>query len=83
MHADADAMLATIAEIALQIARSSPDCADAATRIAKLAGEVRGTKLEWGAVRDAVESGTADSDLSDAQVGATVDAVVKLGREVE
>ncbi len=80
MHANADSMLDAIADIALQIARTCPDCADAATRITKLVSEVRGAALDRGAIRDAVETGTADSDLSDARLDATVEAVVKMSR---
>jgi hypothetical protein len=83
MRADADSMLDTIAALALQIAQSCPDCADAAGRISDLAGEIRGALVDpdQGAVRDAVEAGAVDSDMSDARVDATVDAVVKMRRE--
>jgi hypothetical protein len=82
MHADAESMLETIATLALQIAQSCPDCADPASRIAALVAEIRTGSLDRGAVRDAVEAGTVDSDVSDAQVGATVEAVVKTARQV-
>ena len=81
MHADADSMLDTIGTLALQIAQSCPDCADPASRIASLATEIRGVGIDKGAVRDAVEAGTVDSDVSDAQVGATVEAVVQTARD--
>lgn len=81
MHANTDSMLDAIAALALQIAQSCPDCADAATQIARLTGDIRGAALDAGSVRDAVEAGTLDSDISDAQVDATVQAVVKMGRD--
>jgi hypothetical protein len=81
MHANADSMLETIGALALQIAQSCPDCSDAASRIAELATEIRGVGLDRGSIRDAVEAGTVDSDLSDAQVGATVEAVVNTARD--
>jgi hypothetical protein len=80
MHADATTMLETIGELALQIARSCPDCADPAMRIADLAHQVSGGSLDRGAIRDAVEATTLDSDISDTQVDATVDAVAKISR---
>jgi hypothetical protein len=81
LHADAESMLDTIGTLALQIAQSCPDCADPASRIAALALEIRGVALDRGAVRDAVEAETVDSDVSDAQVGATVEAVVRTARD--
>lgn len=81
MHANTDSMLDTIAALALQIAQSCPDCAEAAARIAQLTSEIRGAALDIGSIRDAVEAGTLDSDISDAQVDATVQAVVRMGRD--
>jgi hypothetical protein len=80
MHADANAMLETIGALALQIAQSCPDCAEPAMRIVDLAKQVHGGGLDRGAIRDAVETTTLDSDLSDTQVGATVEAVAKISR---
>ena len=80
MHADAEAILETIGQLALQIAQSCPDCADPAKRIADLARQVSAAALDRGAIRDAVETTTLDSDLSDTQVDATVEAVAKITR---
>jgi len=48
MHANADSMLETIGTLALQIARSCPDCSDAASRIAAITTEIRGVGLDRG-----------------------------------
>ena len=83
MYANTDSMLETIGSLALRIAQCCPVCVESAARIAKLAGEIQSASLDRGAIRDAVEAGTADSDLSDARVNATVEAVAKMNRDLD
>lgn len=77
---DPDAVLDTIATLAMDIARQCPDCADSASQIASLAGEVRGAGVDRGAVQDALDSQMADSGMSDLQVRSTTEAVIKAAK---
>ena len=78
MSADANALLDTIAALAMEIAQQCPDAADRAKQIAMLAGEVRtGSDLDRGAVQDALEATLEESDISDGHVRTTTEAVVK------
>ena len=77
---DTDGLVEAICEIADEIARLCPDCADRAKRLVTLVAELRSAPLDRGAVEDAITSETVDSDLSDAQVRTTAAAVVKTAR---
>ena len=81
MADDPDAILETIVELAMGIARQCPDCADGASRIASLAGELRAGSIDRGAVQDVLEAQMDESDLSDVHVRSTVDSVVKAVRD--
>ena len=81
VSSDPDTLLDTIARLAEEIARASPECADKARQIASLAAEVNCSRIDHSAIRDAIESETSDSDLSDTQVGRTAAAVTKAVRE--
>ncbi len=73
-----DAILDAISSLAMDIARQCPDCADHATKIAALAGEIRAASVDRGAVQDVLDSEMIDSgDLSDVHVRATTEAVVR------
>jgi hypothetical protein len=74
---DSDAVLETITTLAMDIARQCPDCAEPASRIAELAGQVRSAGIDRGAVQDALEAQIGDGDLSDVHVRATTESVVK------
>lgn len=76
-----DPDLDTIIGIALEIAQHCPDCADKAMRISSLARHAAAAPLDRETVRDAIEAQTFDSDLSDTQVSATTEAVVKVSRD--
>jgi hypothetical protein len=80
MADDPDTILGTIVELAMGIARQCPDCADPASQIASLAGELRAGPIDRGAVQDVLESQMGDSDLSDVRVRSTAESVVKAAR---
>lgn len=77
---DPDALLETIVTLAVEIGQRCPDCADQASLIASLAGQIRGASIDRGAVQDALDAEMADSDLSDLHVRSTTEAVMKAGR---
>ncbi len=81
MTDDPDTILGTIVELAMGIARQCPDCADPASQIASLAGELRAGPIDRGAVQDVLEAQMGESDLSDVRVRSTVESVVKAARE--
>jgi hypothetical protein len=70
------AVLDTVVMLAEQIARTAPECADEAMQIVKLVHEL-GQGTDRDLVRDAIEVETADTDLSDARVHTTADAVMR------
>ena len=78
---DPNTLLDTIARLAEEIARASPECADKARQIATLAAEVNGSRIDHSLIRDAIEAETSDSDLSDTQVGRTAEAVARAVRD--
>ena len=78
---DPDTLLDTIARLAEEIARASPECADKARQIATLAAEVNCARIDRSLIRDAIEAETSDSDLSDTQVGRTAEAVARAVRD--
>ena len=80
MADDPDTILGTIVELAMGIARQCPDCADPASQIASLAGELRAGPIDRGAVQDVLESQMGDSDLSDVRVRSTAESVVMAAR---
>ncbi len=75
------AILDTIVSLAEEIARTSPDCADKAVKIVELVGELDTHDLDRTAMEDALAAETADTDLSDARLRSTADAVLKAARE--
>ena len=81
MQPELDATLDAIVEIAMQIAAGHPDCAENATRIARLAGTLRNAGIDKGALRDALATTTIGSDMSDADVSATVERTVEMSRD--
>ena len=81
MQPDPQALLDTIAELAIEIARRCPDCADEASRLASLVGQLRGVGLDRGAVQDAIEAETFGSDISDSQARNAAEAVLRNARE--
>ena len=81
MADDPDAILGTIVELAMGIARQCPDCADPASQIASLAGELRAAPIDRGAVQDVLEAQMGEGDLSDVRVRSTAESVVKAARE--
>jgi hypothetical protein len=81
MSGDRDAILGTILDLAMGIGRQCPDCADAASQIASLAGELRAGPIERGVVQDVLEAEIGDGDLSDVRVRSTADSVVKAAQD--
>ena len=77
---DTDDILDTIATLAMDIARQCPDCADHASRIASLAGQIQGNKVDRGAIQDALDTQMVDSGLSDLKVRSTTEAIVKAAK---
>jgi hypothetical protein len=73
------AVLETIVMLAEQIARTAPDCAEQAMQIAKLVQEL-GSDPDPALIKDTIEVETADTDLSDARVQTTADAVMRAVR---
>ena len=73
------AVLDTIAALADQIARTSPECADQAMQIVKLVHEL-GSEPDRTLIKDAIDMETADTDVSDARVQTTADAVMRAVR---
>ena len=73
------AQLETVVMLADQIARTSPECADQAMQIVKLVHEL-GPAPDRALVQDALDAETADTDVSDARVQTTTDAVMRAVR---
>ena len=73
------AVLDTVVMLAEQIARTAPQCADQAMQIVKLVHEF-GPAPDRGLIQDALDAETADTDLSDARVQTTTDAVMRAVR---
>ena len=73
------AVLDTIVMLAEQIARTSPECAEPAMQIVRLVNEL-GPEPDRALVKDTIEVETADTDLSDARVQSTADAVMRAVR---
>ena len=67
----------TIACLAEEIARASPECADKALQIAELARELDNVPDRL-AIHDAIESRMIDSDISDQRVHTTTSAVLAV-----
>ena len=80
MSDDPDAVLGTIVDLAMGIARQCPDCAEPAARIASLAGDLRAGQVDRGAVQDVLDAQMGENDLSDVRVRATAESVVKAAR---
>jgi hypothetical protein len=76
---DRQAVLDAVAMLADQIARTSPESADQAMQIVKLVHEL-GSEPDRALVKDTIEVETADTDLSDARIETTADAVMKAVR---
>jgi hypothetical protein len=72
-------VLDTVAMLADQIARTAPECASQAMEIVKLVNEL-GAAPDRALVQDALDAETADTDLSDARVQTTTDAVMRAVR---
>ena len=70
------AVLDTVAMLADQIARAAPECADQAMQIVKLMQELSPVP-DRALIEDAVSVETADTDVSEARVQATTDAVMQ------
>lgn len=79
----ASSLVDAICELADEIARLCPDCADRAKRLVALVGDLRSAPLDRTAIEDAITSETAGSDVSDAQVRTTAEAVLRAARTDE
>ena len=73
------AALDTVVMLAERIARTSPECAEPAMQIVRLIHELT-SQPDRNQIKDAIEMETADTDLSDARVQMTTDAVMKAVR---
>ncbi|HEX5867744.1 MAG TPA: hypothetical protein VFY72_08565 [Beijerinckiaceae bacterium] len=69
-------MLDTVAMLADQIARAAPECADQAMQIVKLVQELN-PMPDRALIEDTLSVETADTDVSEARVQATTDAVMQ------
>ena len=74
--ADIETTLETIAQLADDIARTSPESADRAMRIVKLLRDLEMARPDRASIQDAIEAQTA-TDLSDVQLRNTTTAVVR------
>jgi hypothetical protein len=72
-------VLDTVASLADQIARTAPECADQAMQIVKLVQELS-PMPDRSLIQDALTVETADSDVSDARVQTTTEAVMRAVR---
>jgi hypothetical protein len=72
-------VLDTVVMLAEQIARTSPESAEPAMQIVRLVHELA-AKPDRAEIKDAIEVETADTDLSDARVQMTTDAVMRAVR---
>ena len=73
------AVLDTVVMLAEQIARAAPECAEQAMQIVKLVQELA-PEPDRSLIKDAIDLETADTDLSDARVQTTADAVMRAVR---
>jgi hypothetical protein len=69
-------VLDTVAMLADQIARTAPECADQAMQIVKLVQEL-GPLPDRALIQDALSVETADTDVSDARLQTTTEAVMR------
>jgi hypothetical protein len=72
-------VLDTVVMLADQIARTSPECAEPAMQIVKLVNEL-GPEPDRALIKDTIDLETADTDLSDARVQTTAEAVMRAVR---
>ncbi len=72
-------VLDTVVLLADQIARTSPESAEQAMQIVKLVNEL-GPEPDRNLIKDAIDLETADTDLSDARIHTTADAVMRAVR---
>jgi hypothetical protein len=72
-------VLDTVVMLADQIARTSPECAEPAMQIVKLVNEL-GPEPDRTLIKDTIDLETADTDLSDARVQTTAEAVMRAVR---
>ena len=77
--AQQQSVLDAVVMLADQIARTAPECADQAMQIIKLVHEL-GPAPDRSLVQDTLEVETADTDVSDARVQTTTDAVMRAVR---
>lgn len=80
MAASTEALLETIAELASDIARQCPDCAERALAIVDLARQVGSVPIDRGAVQDAIESDGLDGSLSDVSDRTRTEAVIRAAK---
>jgi hypothetical protein len=80
MPRDAQAAFDTIVQLAEDIARTSPESADRATRIIELLREVQPQSLDRATIADAIDAQSAP-DLSDSGVNNAASAVLNTLRD--
>ena len=73
------AVLDTVVMLAEQIARTAPECAEQAMQIVTLVQDLR-PEPDRDLIKDTIDMETADTDLSDARVQNTADAVMRAVR---
>ena len=78
---EADALIDTISDLALDLAQHCPDCADKAVRLASLVRQLRTSPLERGAIKDALDSEALGTDMSDLQVRSAAEAVARTASD--
>ena len=69
-------VIETVVMLAERIARNSPESAEQAMQIVKLVHEL-GPEPDRALIQDTLEAETSDTDLSDARVQTTADAVMR------
>lgn len=80
---EAEAILSAIDDLAVDIARLCPECAEKAAHMASLARELHGGSVDRGVVQDALGAESFDENLSDVKVRSTAEAVVRMSRETD
>ena len=72
-------VLDTVAMLADQIARTSPECAEQAMQIVKLVHELDAGP-DRDLIKDALDLETVDTDLSESRAQTTADALLRAAR---
>lgn len=78
---ETEAIIDTISDLALDIAAHCPDCANKATRLASLVRQLGSTRVDRGAIQDALDSEVLDTDISDLRARSAAEAVARAAHD--